>query len=60
MLGVADSEIAFGFEGRCTRFVTDVHIDDSSGDAGSVTFEVLGDGVGNDHANWAGARVTCD
>lgn len=98
-LGVhAESQVVFDLDGQCTRFRSDVGVDDSRGDQGSVTFEVLGDGeqlagptdvltgadaaesldvdidgveqlelvvgdggdgVGSDHANWAGARVTC-
>lgn len=81
----------------CTRLRADVGVDDETGTAGSVTFEVWGDGVrlaqtpvltgaagaqrldvdvtgvrllelrvtdggngnGNDHADWAGARLAC-
>lgn len=93
----APSEVLLDLAGRCSRFQTDIGVDDEVGDAGSVRFRVLadgeeiyassvmtgadganwvdldvngveqlalvvdsgGDGVGQDHANWAGAWLRC-
>jgi beta-galactosidase len=93
----AVSVVAADLGGACTRFRADVGVDDETGSAGSVTFEVWGDGArlaqtgvltgtaaaervdvdvtgvqrlelragdggngnGNDHADWASARVAC-
>ncbi|MFI7544016.1 glycoside hydrolase family 2 TIM barrel-domain containing protein [Actinoplanes sp. NPDC049599] len=93
----AVSTVVVELGGDCTRLRTDVGVDDETGSAGSVTFEVRGDdtllartgvltgadpaqrldvdvtgvrrlelrvtdggnGNGNDHADWASARIAC-
>jgi beta-glucanase (GH16 family) len=45
-LGVhAPSDVAFALGGRCTRFTAQVGLDDEMKGAGSVDFQVYGDGV---------------
>ncbi|EEP75188.1 beta-galactosidase [Micromonospora sp. ATCC 39149] len=97
-LGVhATSVVSLDLAGRCTSFRSDVGVDDETGNAGSVAFEVWvdgvrkaqtpvltgsagaqriavdvtggrrlelrvtdgGNGVGNDHGDWAAARLAC-
>jgi beta-galactosidase len=97
-LGVhALSDVQVALDGRCTLFTADTGVDDETGNAGSVAFEVWvdgtrryaggvlrgsggaepvsvdvtggqvlrlvvtdgGDGNGNDHADWAAARLRC-
>ncbi len=41
----SDGQVSIDLAGRCSRFQSDVGIDDTAGDNGSVTFRVLGDGV---------------
>jgi beta-galactosidase len=93
----AASTVQAELGGDCTRLRADVGVDDETGSAGSVTFEVWGDGTrlaqtgvrtgadpaqrldvdvtgvrslelrvtdggngnGNDHADWAAARLAC-
>ncbi|WP_233625455.1 glycoside hydrolase family 2 TIM barrel-domain containing protein [Actinoplanes sp. ATCC 53533] len=93
----AVSTVQVELGGECTRLRADVGVDDETGSAGSVTFEVWGDGSrlaqtgvltgaapaqrldvdvtgvrrlelrvtdagngnGNDHADWAAARLAC-
>lgn len=94
----APSTVRYYTGGSCTRFTSDVGLDDAQASRGSVTFSVLadgkqvaassgvmgpdtatqtldadisgaefvdlvvgdgGDGNGNDHADWAGAKFTC-
>ncbi|GAA3960587.1 glycoside hydrolase family 2 TIM barrel-domain containing protein [Actinoplanes auranticolor] len=93
----AASTVQVDLGGDCTRLRADVGVDDETGSAGSVTFEVWGDGTrlaqtgvltgadpaqrldvdvtgvrslelrvtdggngnGNDHADWAAARLAC-
>ena len=95
-LGVhANSEIVYTLGGSYTRFISDIGVDDSRGNAGSIIFQVWADGVqlfdsgtmtgatptltvdvdligrqslrlvvtdsgngfGDDHGNWANARI---
>jgi hypothetical protein len=45
-LGVhATSDLSFSLNGQYTQFLTDIGVDDEKGSAGSVVFQVYGDGV---------------